>query len=241
VGEPTDSSTWVSLELQALGIQKVVVIFLLCQVADSVRRARTGRAGFHRGPTVLRKDDLLAIRLGVDPLQVALDQTPRSFSGGGLGAEERQHVEIDKVHDVQDRLSAAVGLETGDQIGDSDEDTEGSEFRLCKSHIEGEGDDRQCMIEQGLGTELNGPGDKLGLGVVLESIEETVLAGQPLLVAIKSELEGFKGLTNTHRRWNVLMDGKKTVPRSMREHQFQRPTRLRQHHHFIWSPLGEWN
>ena len=109
-------------------------------------------------------------------------------------------MEIDKVHGVQDGLSATVGLETVDQIGDGDEDTEGSEFRLCRLDLGSEGADRQDMIEQRLGTELNGPGDKLGLGVVLESFEKAVPAGLPLVVAVKSELEGVKGLTDTHRR-----------------------------------------
>ena len=108
MGEPTNSSARVLLEHRALGIQEVEVSFLLFHIGDGARRGGASRAGFHRGPTVLREDDLFAISLGVDPLQVVLDETPGSASGGGLGAKERQHVEIDEINSVQNGLGAVV-------------------------------------------------------------------------------------------------------------------------------------
>ena len=89
VGKPSDSSAGIVLEFCALGIQEVVVIFLLLHVGDSARRGGASGSRFHRRPTVLGEDDLLAISLGVDPCQVLLDEAPRSASGSGLGAEER--------------------------------------------------------------------------------------------------------------------------------------------------------
>jgi len=101
VGEPTDPSTRVALKLRALGFQKVKVTLLLLHVGDGVGRGRASRAGLHRGPTVFSQDNLLAVDLGVDPLQVILDETPGSTSGSGLCAEEWQHVERDEVNGIQ--------------------------------------------------------------------------------------------------------------------------------------------
>ena len=209
MGEPTDPSTRVALKLRALGIQKVKVTLLLLNVRDSVGRGRTRRAGLHRGPAVLSEDDLLAIGFGVDPLQVILDETPGSASGGGLCAEERQHVEPDEVNGIQNRLSATVGLVTVSHFGDSNEDTEGSEVRLCRLDLGSEGVGVQDMIVQGLRAELDGPGDKLGLGVIVEGRKEAVSAGLPDAAAIKAELEGVKGQCNVRQRINGPMDTQK--------------------------------
>jgi len=192
VGEPTDPSTRVALKLRALGIQKVKVTFLLLHVGDSVGRGRASRAGLHRGPTVFSKDDLLAIDLGVDPLQVILEETPGSTSGSGLCTEEWQHVERDEVNGIQNGLGTTVGLVTVSHIGDSDEDTKGSEVRLCRLDLGSEGVGVQDMVEQGLRAELDGPSDELGLGVIVEGREEAVSAGLPDAAAIKTELEGGK-------------------------------------------------
>jgi len=78
------------------------------------------------------------------------------------------------------------------------------------------------VIEQRLGTELNGPSDELGLGVVMESCEEAVPAGFPDVATIESELDKVKGQ-------NGLMDREKNLPRSRREHQVQPPKRHRPH------------
>ena len=88
MGEPTNSSTGVLLEHRALGIQEVEVILLLAHAGDSGGRGRTRRAGLHRGPTIFGEDDLFSISLGVDPVQIFLDETPGSASSGGLGAKE---------------------------------------------------------------------------------------------------------------------------------------------------------
>ena len=193
MGEPSDPPTWVALELRALGIQKVEVILLLLHTGDSVGRGRASRAGLHRGPTVFSKDDLLAINFGVDPRQVALDETPGSISGSGLAAEEWQHVERDKVNGIQNGLSATVGLVAISHIGDSDENTEGSEIRLGRLDLGSEGVGIQDVIEQGLGAELNGPSDELSLRVTVEGREKAVSAGLPDVAAIKTELEWAGG------------------------------------------------
>lgn len=206
VGEPADPSTRVALKLRALGFQKVKVTLLLLHVGDSIGRGRASRARLHRGPTVFSQDDLLAINLGVDPLQVILYETPGSTSSGGLCTEERQHVERDEVNGIQNGLSAAVGLVTVSHIGDSDEDTEGSEVRLCRLDLGSEGVGVQDVIEQGLRAELDRPSDKLGLGVIVEGREEAVSAGLPHAAAIKAELGGVKGQCNVRQRINGPMD-----------------------------------
>ena len=89
MSEPTDPTAGVFLEFRALGIQDIEVCFLLLDVGDGAGRGRTSRARLHRGPTVLGEDDLLAIDLGVDPIQVIIDEAPGSASGSSRGAEER--------------------------------------------------------------------------------------------------------------------------------------------------------
>ena len=79
VGEPTESSTRESLEVWALGIQKVKVIPLLVH-ADSTRRGRLGRVGLSRGPTGLSQDDLLAAIVVDEKVQVVPVQTPGILS-----------------------------------------------------------------------------------------------------------------------------------------------------------------
>ena len=68
VSKPSDSSTRITLKLLALGIQEVKVILFLLHVGDSGGRGGTSRAGLHRGPTVLRQDDLLAVCMGINPV-----------------------------------------------------------------------------------------------------------------------------------------------------------------------------
>lgn len=143
----------------------------------------------HRGPTVLGEDDFLPIGLGVDPRQVFLDETPGSGGGGGLGTEERQHVESNEVTGIQNVLSATVGLETVSHIGDGNEDTEGTESSFGSLDLGSEGAGRQDVVEQGLGTELNGPRDELGLGVALESCEKAVPPGLPDVATVKPKLD----------------------------------------------------
>lgn len=43
------------------------------------------------------------------------------------------------------------------------------------------------MIEQRFGAKLNGPGDELGLGVLVEGREETIPSGLPHIVTVESE------------------------------------------------------
>ena len=188
MGEPTNPPTGVFLEVRTLGIQDIEVSFLLLDVGDSAGRGRASRTGLHRGPAVLGEDDLLAIDLGVDPIQIIVDEAPGSASGSGGGTEERQHVESDEVNGIQNGLSATIGPETICHFGDGDEDTEGTNNPLGRLDLGCKGVGRQDVIEQGLRTELNGSGDELGLGVAFESCEKTVPAGLPDVVTVKPEL-----------------------------------------------------
>ena len=97
-------------------------------------------------------------------------------------------MEIDEVNGIQNGLSATVRLETIGHVGDSDEDTEGSEILLGSRDLGSEGADRQDVIEQRLGTELNGPSDERGLGIVVESREKAVPAGHPHVVTVVPKL-----------------------------------------------------
>ena len=146
-----------------------------------------------RGPTVLSEDDLLAVDLGVDPLQITLDETPRSQSSSGLGAEKWQHVESDEVNGVQNGLSPAVGLETVSHFGNSDKDAEGGKILLGGLDLGSEVAGGQDVIVQGFGTELDGPGNELGLGVIVEDRKEAVPASLPHVAPIKAELGWAKG------------------------------------------------
>lgn len=109
-------------------------------------------------------------------------------------------MEVDDVNGIYNGLSATVGLETVGHVGDGDEDTEGSELRLCSFDLGSEGVGGQDVVKQGLGTELNGPSDELGLGVALESREKSVPAGFPGVITVKAELERVKGRLNTYCR-----------------------------------------
>ena len=189
MGEPTDSPAGVALERRALGIQKIEVSFLLLHAGDSIRRGRDSGARFHRGPAVFRKYDLFTINPGIDPVQVTLDERPGGRGSSSCVAEKWQHVEVYEIDSVQNGLCATVGLETVGHIGDGDENAEGREGLLSGFDLGSESAGGQDLVEQGLRTELNGPGDKLGLGVILESREERIPAGLPRVATIKSELK----------------------------------------------------
>ena len=239
MSEPSDTSARVVLKFRALGIQKVEVSLLLLHVGDSVGRRGASRAGLHRGPTVLSEDDLLAFNLGIDPIQVTLDETPGACSGSGSGTKEWQHVESDEVNGIQNGLSATVRLVTIGHIGDSDGDTEGSEVLLGRLDLGSEGACRQDMIEQGLGSELNSPSDELGLGVTVESREKAVPASLPHVITIKTELEGAKGERNVHPRYHDPIDTMRNSPRSRRRHQVRCPTQRQRRRHLNQKPSGE--
>ena len=98
-------------------------------------------------------------------------------------------MEGDEVNSIQNGLSPAVGLETVSHFGNGDKDTEGRKALFGGLDLGSEFVDRQDMIEQGFGTELDGPGDKLGLGVIVESRKKSVPASLPYVAVIKTELE----------------------------------------------------
>ena len=102
-------------------------------------------------------------------------------------------MEGDEVNGIQNGLGATVGLVTVCHLGDSDEDTEGTDSPLSRLDLGRKGVGRQDVIEQWLRTELDGSGDELGLGVAFEGCEKTVPAGLPNVVAIKPELDRVKG------------------------------------------------
>ena len=188
VGEPTDTSTRVSLKPRANEIQKVEVGLYLLQAGDSVWGGGSNRAWCHLGPTVLGKDDLLPLHPGDDPLQIVLDKRPGLFSGGGRGVVIGQHGEIDKVDGIQNRLSAVISLVAVGRFRDGDGNLKRGKVLLGRLDLGDEVFRGQGVIGQGLGTELNGPGDELGLGVAMESREQGIPAGLPIIVTRGIEL-----------------------------------------------------
>ena len=184
VGEPADTSAAGALKLRAIGINQAKVVFHLLQVGNSFWGERIIRLviayRFQVGPTVHGKDDLHSLRLGDNPVQIELDEAPGIISGGGLGAEIGQHGEIDKVDGIQNRLSAAVSPIAIGRFRDGDGNRKRGEVFLDELDLAGEVIHGQVVKCQGLGTDLNGPGDKLGLGVAMESREQGIPVGLPL-------------------------------------------------------------
>ena len=132
------------------------------------------------GPTVLGKDDLLPVRPGSDPRQIVLDDDPGIKSGSGntiVGIG--QHGEIDNVDSIQDRLSATDDLVAGDHFRGGDKNPKRGEVFLGKLDLGDEVIRGQVVAVQGLGTELNGPGDELGLGIGMKNREQGIPAGPP--------------------------------------------------------------
>ena len=191
VGEPSDTSTCVALTRHAIGIQKAEVVLHLLQAGDSGWGDSCGRGWCLLGPTVLGKDDLLPVHVAGDPVQIVLDEAPGIISGCSCGAEIRQHGETDKVDGIQNRWSAVVGLVAGNRFRGSDENPKRGEVLLGSRDLGGEVIHGQDVTGKSLGTDLNGPGDELGLGVVIKTREQVIPAGRPpVVLTVGIELAG---------------------------------------------------
>jgi len=136
-------------------------------------------------------------------------------------------METNEVNGIQNGLSATVRLETVSHLGDGDENTKGREVLLGRLDLGSEGVGRQDVIEQGLRAELNSPGDELGLGVVVESVEKIVPAGLPDVATVESELDGVK-VNETHAGQTG-----RNAPKSRHKLQVQIPKQHRRRRHLI--------
>ena len=85
-------------------------------------------------------------------------------------------------------MNSVVSLVAIGRFRDGDGNLKRGKVLLGSLDLGGEVLSGQGVIGQGLGTELNGPGDELGLGVAMESREQGIPAGLPLVVTRGIEL-----------------------------------------------------